>query len=248
MQYNYTKTLREIGVQRNPPPPASKENFLKKKFLYILCITIMRLNKMKNTKIMSLGLIAILIVSVVLISGCTSDRTYEQPSKVTEPTTTPTQEETTPSEIPTTTQEEQKPKVQTFNVGETATDGELKVTVNNVRYTTKIDEQNNEFLVAEASPGKQYVIVDITVENILPDKTQTISTMMSTEIIDSEGYTYNLDFTGLTALDKAFKDGDLLPGMKKRGELAYEVPTSAKGLKFAYKFDLLGTTALFNLE
>ncbi len=51
------------------------------------------------------------------------------------------------------------------------------------------------------------------------------------------------------ALDKAFKDGEILPGMKKRGELVYEVPMSAEDLTFAYKFDLFGgTTALFDIK
>jgi hypothetical protein len=136
-----------------------------------------------------------------------------------------------------------------FNIGDTATDDELKITVNNVRFTTKIDEVDNEYLVAEASSGKQYVIVDITVENILSNKTQSISTSLETEVIDSEGYTYDSNFNGEMALDKAFKDGDILPGMKKRGELVYEVPMSAEDLTFAYKFDLFGgTTALFDIK
>lgn len=195
---------------------------------------------MKKEKIMNYGLLTLLFFSVIFVSGCTSDTTYDQPSKVTSPTISTTQEETTQVE-------QEKPKVQTFDIGETATDNELKITLNNVRYTTLIDEQNNEFMIAEASPGKQYLIVDITVENILSDKTQTISTLMNTEIIDIDGYTYDLDMMGLMYLDKSFKDGNILPGMKKRGELVYEVPSTVKDLKFAYKFDLIGTTALFNI-
>ena len=71
--------------------------------------------------------------------------------------------------------------------------------------------------------------------------------MINTEIIDIDGYTYDLDMMGLMYLDKSFKDGNILPGMKKRGELVYEVPSTVKDLKFAYKFDLIGTTALFNI-
>ncbi len=198
---------------------------------------------METQKIMVLGLMAILIVGVVLVSGCTSDKTYKQPTKT--ESASQAQQDTASSG---TQQSQENSKVQTFNVGDTASDGELEITVNSVRYATKIDEQDNEFLVADAPAGKQYVIVDITVKNILTDKTQTVSTLMSTEITDADGYTYNLDFTALTALDKSFKDGDLLPGMKKRGELAFEVPTTAKDLKFAFKFDLAGSTAIFNLS
>lgn len=195
---------------------------------------------MKKEKTMNYGLLTLLFFSVIFVSGCTNDTTYDQPSKITSSTTSTTQEETTQIE-------QEKPKVQTFDIGETATDKELKITVNTVKYTILIDEQNNEFMIAEAPSDKQYVILDITVENVLPDKTQTISTLMNTEIIDTDGYTYDLDLMSFMSLDKSFKDGDILPGMKKRGELVYEVPSTAKNLKFAYKFDLIGTTALFNI-
>ena len=116
-------------------------------------------------------------------------------------------------------------------------------------FCEKIDQQDNEFLIAEAPSGKQYAIVDLTIENVLTDKTQSVSTMMETTISDDEGYNYDLDFEGLTALDKSFKDGEILPGMKKRGELAYLVPRDATDLKFIYKFDLFtGTTAVFDIK
>ena len=47
----------------------------------------------------------------------------------------------------------------------------------------------------------------------------------------------------------SFKDGEILPGMKKRGELAYLVPSDATDLKFLYQFDLFtGTTAVFDIK
>jgi len=193
------------------------------------------------------GIIILLIIGVLLFSGCTSDTKYEQPSNV--------NNNGTPSEttnVPSTDTDAPAPEsqgVQTFAVGETATDGELNITVNSIRFTEKIDEQDNEFLVAEAAQGKEYLIIDITAENIKSDETQSVSTMFSSEIIDDEGYTYTQDFTGLTALDKAFKDGEILPGNKKRGELAFEVPKNATTLQFAFKFDMFtGTTALFDVK
>ena len=141
------------------------------------------------------------------------------------------------------------PKIQTFKPGDTATDNELKVTVNSVNFVSKIDQKDNEFLIAEAPSGKQYAIIDLTIENILSDKTQSVSTMMETTIVDQDGYNYDLDFEGFTALDKSFKDGEILPGMKKRGELAYLVPSDATDLKFLYQFDLFtGTTAVFDIK
>ena len=84
------------------------------------------------------GFVAILLVAVVLISGCTSDTEYTPPSKA---ESTPSGGET-PSETKT---QPEPPKTQTFNVGDTATDNELKVTVNNVKFVSKIDEKDNEF-------------------------------------------------------------------------------------------------------
>jgi len=197
-----------------------------------------------------LGLVALLLIAVIAISGCTSDTEYTPPSKV---ESTPS-EAKTPSEpqevVPSEPEAEpEPPKTQTFNTGDTATDNELKVTVNSVKFVSKIDQKDNEFLIAEAPSGKQYAIVDLTIENILSDKTQSVSTMMETTILDQDGYNYDLDFEGLIALDKSFKDGEILPNMKKRGELAYLVPSDATDLKFIYKFDLFtGTTAVFDIK
>ncbi len=88
-----------------------------------------------NTKF---SLLVFLLIAVVFVSGCTSDRPYEQPTKI---ESAPTQASTESTTATPPTQPE-KPKIQTFNVGETATDEELKITVNKIRYTTKIDEKN----------------------------------------------------------------------------------------------------------
>ena len=190
-------------------------------------------------------LVVLLIVGVLLTSGCTSDREYETPSKV----ETISGGEENPSETTATTTKPETPKVQEFEIGDTTTDGELKVTVNGVRFTSEIDEQNNEFMIAEAPSGEEYAIIDITVENILSDKTQAVSTMVQAEVSDQDGYAYDLDFEGQVVLKKSFADGEILPGMKRRGEIAFLVPTDATDLKFMYKFDVFsGTTAVFDIK
>jgi hypothetical protein len=195
--------------------------------------------------------IAALLIIIVLLNGCSSDTQYTQPSKI-EQTPSDAKIQTETQITATTSSEPEKqpePKIVTFKVGDTATDNQLKITVNNVKFVSKIDEQNNQFLVAEAPSGQQYAIVDITIENMLSDKTQTVSTFAETTINDQDGYNYDVDFQGLTALSKSFKDGEILPTMKKRGELAYLVPSDATDLKFSYKFDLVtGTTAVFDIK
>jgi hypothetical protein len=180
-------------------------------------------------------LVVLLIIGVLLTSGCTSDKEYEAPTKV----ETASSGEENPSETTATTTEPETPKVQEFEIGDTTTDDELKFTVNSVRFTSEIDEQNNEFMIAEAPSGEEYAIIDITVENILSDETQAVSTMFQAEILDQDGYAYDLDFEGQVALKKSFADGEILPGMKRRGEIAFLVPTDATDLKFMYKFDII---------
>ncbi len=195
-------------------------------------------------------ILSIILILTLIVSGCSSDTNYVAPTKAEPPAKsveTKTEAPISPASVPETKPE--PTKIQTFNVGETATDNQLKVTINKVRFTSTINEKNNEFLVATAPVGKQYAIVDITVENILSDKTQAVSTLTETTIIDQDGYTYSLDFTGLTALEKSFKDGEILPNMKKRGEIAFLVPKDATNLKFIYKFDLfVGTSAVFDIK
>ena len=192
------------------------------------------------------SLILLSLLSIVLIYGCESDMTYVPPKKV----------ESIPSEVKTSSEtpaiapsEPEPPKIQTFRIGDTATDNQLKVTVNDVRFTSTINEKGNEFLVAIAPSRKEYAIVDITVENVLLDKTQSVSTLLGMTMVDQDGYNYDLDFEGFTSLDKGFKDGEILPNMKKRGQIAFLVPKDATDLKFIYKFDVfVGTTAVFDVK
>ena len=178
-------------------------------------------------------LVCILVLALVVV-GCESDTEYTPPSKV----------ESAPNE-------ETKAEIQIFKIGDTATDNELKVTVNSVKFVSKIDEKDNQFLVAEAPSGKEYAIVDITVENVLSNQTQSVITLVgnTVTVTDQDGYNYDLDFKGLTALDKSFSDGGILPTMKKRGELVSLVPSDVTDLKFIYKFDLfVGTSAVFDIK
>jgi len=101
-------------------------------------------------------------------------------------------------------------------------------------------------MVAEAPEGEEYIIIDVTAENLMSDSTFSFSSIIQLQIQDNEGYSYGFDFEGYVALKKAFKDGDILPGQKKRGEIAFLVPENSK-LKLNFLFEISGTTAIFNL-
>ena len=210
--------------------------------------------------------VSLLLVMIVLFSGClccTTKNEYEQPdlivskneyeqpdlivskstTTVVQVTTKATTKMTTTKATTTTT----KPKIQTFNVGQTASDGDISITVNDVKYVQVIDETDNQFLVETAPSGKKYAIVDLTVENLMSTKSVSLSSIMQVELQDGDGYVYDMDFSGMTALEKSLKSGDIVPGAKRRGQVAFLIPESAINNKFNFKFDLFGTTAVFNL-
>ena len=85
-------------------------------------------------------------------------------------------------------------------------------------------------------------------ENLEKDETHPISSILMFNLRDKEGYGYDLDFAAFTALDKKCEcDGDLLPGMKMRGEIPFEVTKDAKGLQFLFLYGIGETTAVFDL-
>lgn len=191
-----------------------------------------------------------LVFLVLLMIGCSSDTEYNPPTKTettaAEEPSSATQEVATPE--PETKKEQ--PKTQTFSIGDTATDNELKVTVNSVEFKNIINYNPGYTTIPIENPeGSEFIIVDITIENILTDKTQTPVLSMDSYIMDQDGYSYQVASVASVALDKVYDNQDILPGMKKRGKIAYSVPVDATDLKFVYKFDLfVGTTAIFDVK
>ena len=189
-----------------------------------------------------------IVLTTIFISACSSDTPYTPPAKVQTADNVVQQPEVVEKEV-VPVEEPEPPKIQTFDIGDTATDNQLKITVNSVKFVSVIDEVDNQFMIANAPSGKEYAVIDITIENILPDETQMVSSMMSMTVLDQDGYNYDTDFEALMALDKGFKDGEILPTMKKRGQLGFLVPKDSTDLKFIYKFDVFeGTSAVFDIK
>lgn len=137
-----------------------------------------------------------------------------------------------------TTEPAETKQQQTFNIGERVEMGELVITVNSVN-----DSQGGEFLKPAA--GHIYKIVDCTIEN-LSDESQVISSVLMFKLADSEGYNYNVTITDSS---KPSLDGELGPGRKMRGEIAFEVPADATGLELIFEPDILGSgQAIFKLD
>ncbi len=139
-----------------------------------------------------------------------------------------------------------KPKtVEVAKVGESLTNGKLRITLNSAEFMGTIPAEN-EFLTAEAKEGKTFVVVDVTVENI-DKEANAVSSIASFEVKDGEGFAYNMDFGAYTALDQKI-DGRIQPGDKLRGKLGFAVPKTAKGLQLIFNFGLVDAAqAKFNL-
>lgn len=177
------------------------------------------------------------VLLTLLASGCTTSRSYDQPNLVTTTLTSGAEGATTTT----------SPVVKSFKVGDTASNEKVSVTINNVRYANKITEKSNDFLWDTAEPGMNFAIIDLTIANLQSEKTYYASTTFFAEVSDKDGYTYDSKFSANMALNKAFNDGDILPNQQRRGEVAFEIPQNATGLKFLFKYDFAGTTAVFNL-
>ncbi|HEY3361814.1 MAG TPA: DUF4352 domain-containing protein [Methanosarcina sp.] len=131
-------------------------------------------------------------------------------------------------------------------VGETATDGLTKITVNNERYLSSVNEQPDE--VAEAGNGSEFLILNLTLENISPNRTRTYA-YMQYKILDPNGSTYEPDFNASEALSKAIDVADVTPGNMRRGEIAFKVPSNNTGLQFEFVYDPLNSAdaVVYNL-
>lgn len=100
--------------------------------------------------------------------------------------------------------------------------------------------KGNEFFQPEA--GKYYLILDLEFRNN-GEEEEAISSLMEMKIKDSEGREYSI---ALYPYETQLPEGDIRPGEKIRGQVAFEVPEGASGLQF--EFDpLLGDTAIVQI-
>ena len=110
-----------------------------------------------------------------------------------------------------------------YKVGDQVQSGDYIVSVNAVR-----KDVGSGYIKPKV--GFVYIIPNVTVQNNSTDKT-TVSTLLQMYVKDSEGNKY----TPTLAPDATGKvDGELLGVEKINGDVGFEVPTTATGLKFYY--------------
>ncbi len=161
------------------------------------------------------------VVVVVLSLASCSDET---PQKVTE---TPSETETEVTNTP-----------EIFNIGDSVETSESIFTVNAVR-----TDSGSRYM--KPDEGNIYYIVDVTIENKI-DESISISSMMMFSLFDSEGYSYD---EALGVETKGRVGGEISPGRKLRGEIAYEIPANATGLELQIDPSLFGNgQAIYKLD
>lgn len=110
-----------------------------------------------------------------------------------------------------------------YKIADQVKSGDYVFSVNSVRKST-----GTQYI--KPADGSIYLIPNVTIQNNSKDKA-TISTLIQMYIKDSEGNKYTpaifSDATGKV-------DGELLAGDKVKGDVGFEIPTTAKGLKFYF--------------
>ncbi|MDI3298400.1 MAG: DUF4352 domain-containing protein [Bacillota bacterium] len=153
------------------------------------------------------------LVAAMALAGCGSTET---PKKVGTTATQPTSAGQTSQQ-------------QVFKVGDVIQLGQLQFVVNGVR-----EDKGSQFLKPPA--GKRWVVVDATVVN-KSDQPAAISSLAMFQVKDADGRQYSItigpDLNG-------HLDGELAAADRMRGEVAFEVPATAKGLQLVFHPNLLG--------
>lgn len=120
-------------------------------------------------------------------------------------------------------------------VGEVVGDDRLAMVVRDVRTTRSLGE------FANAESGNVFVVVRLVVKN-RGDRHIPFSSLLQTRVKDAANHVYE---QSMESADVPFRGGELVPGEVERGDLVFEVPESASGLRL--QFDL-SAFDVFSLE
>jgi len=133
------------------------------------------------------------------------------------------------------------PRKAMYNVGDTASTGDFKVTV----YDFKDPQPSvNEFNTPK--PGMHYVSVDVQITNPDSTKQRAFSSLLGFHLLDAQNRQYDEDFTA-ASLTPGPPEGEIAAGQSIRGFTAFEVPDGVSGLKLRVQGGLTAAGAVFNL-
>lgn len=182
--------------------------------------------------LMILGGIFLVLIVLGVMGAAMGGKSNTGTEKVGTNNTTPaeqTQEVSAPTSVPQET---------SYKVGDQVKSGDFVFSVNSVR-----QDQGSAYIKPKA--GSVYVIPNVTIQNNGKEKA-IVSTLLQMYIKDNEGNKYQPTLTQ-DATGKV--DGELLAGDKIKGDVGFEILTTAKELKFYFTPAwLTGSTIVVNLE
>lgn len=116
-----------------------------------------------------------------------------------------------------------------FAIGDTVKMGDLVFTLNTARW-----DSGDEFFAPDE--GERWLVLDCTIEN-QADESTSISSMLMFSLYDEEHYSCNQEFV---ADLRGSLDGELGPGRKMSGEIAFSVSEEHSTWEFIFEPNVFG--------
>jgi len=136
----------------------------------------------------------------------------------------------------------EKPLFTTFHVGQSANDGNTRITLNSVKYNKSfhLEPYQHQGEFSSQRPGFQLMALNITIRDLGAQSEDDESLFNGVVVKDSEGRRYT---PGLSIISNR---EEMSPG--RTGNLFYEVPQNVPGITLNYHFpDEIGIIAKFDL-
>ena len=126
---------------------------------------------------------------------------------------------------------------ETFKLGDIVDIGSFILVVNGVESSSGSD-------FVKPAEGNEFVVVDLSLENKL-DESVVVSSLIQMSLKDATGQKYDVNILASAAGGASTPDGELAPGEKLRGQVAFEVPSDAEALVFVFDPSIIGTGRAF---
>ncbi len=125
----------------------------------------------------------------------------------------------------------------TFTVGDVVTIGDSVLVV------LGWEEVEGDQII-QPDEGNRFIAVELILVNQGTGAT-SISTVLQMTVKDSSAQTYNAELFAPTSDGQSGVDGELSPGERVRGKVAFQVPIDAQGLQFVYDESMFGAGRVF---
>jgi len=100
----------------------------------------------------------------------------------------------------------------------------------------------NDFIVPEA--GNRFIVIDVLVVN-QGECARTLASALQMKLKDSTGQQYSEDLAASIAAAGTSPGGEIAPGERLRGQVAYQVRDDSEGLVFVFDADLWSAGKIF---